>query len=65
MERHAGARRQHLFHLEARRHRRPLVQQIAAIDDRARPKPEYAEMMMKGGRSPDGNRSKSEWKNRG
>jgi hypothetical protein len=26
---------------------------------------EYAEMMLKGGRSPEGNRSKSEWKNRG
>ncbi len=26
---------------------------------------EYADMMIKGGRSPDGNRSKSEWKNRG
>jgi protocatechuate 4,5-dioxygenase alpha chain len=26
---------------------------------------DYAEMMIKGGRSPDGNRSKSEWKNRG
>jgi protocatechuate 4,5-dioxygenase alpha chain len=27
--------------------------------------PEYADMMLHGGRSPDGNRSKSEWKNRG
>jgi protocatechuate 4,5-dioxygenase alpha chain len=26
---------------------------------------DYADMMIKGGRSPDGNRSKSEWKNRG
>jgi protocatechuate 4,5-dioxygenase alpha chain len=26
---------------------------------------QYADMMIKGGRSPDGNRSKSEWKNRG
>lgn len=26
---------------------------------------EYADMMLAGGRSPDGNRSKSEWKNRG
>ena len=26
---------------------------------------QYAEMMIKGGRSPNGNRSKSEWKNRG
>ena len=26
---------------------------------------EYAEMMLKGGRSPQGNRSKSDWKNRG
>jgi protocatechuate 4,5-dioxygenase alpha chain len=26
---------------------------------------DYAEMMIKGGRSPDGNRSKSEWKDRG
>ena len=25
----------------------------------------YAKMMIEGGRSPDGNRSKSEWKNRG
>jgi protocatechuate 4,5-dioxygenase alpha chain len=27
--------------------------------------PEYAEMMINGGRSVEGNRSKSEWKNRG
>ena len=27
--------------------------------------PEYAQMMLDGGRSPDGNRSKSEWKTRG
>jgi protocatechuate 4,5-dioxygenase alpha chain len=27
--------------------------------------PEYAQMMIDGGRSPDGNRSKSEWKHRG
>jgi len=26
---------------------------------------DYAEMMLKGGRPPEGNRSKSEWKNRG
>jgi protocatechuate 4,5-dioxygenase alpha chain len=26
---------------------------------------QYAQMMLSGGRSPDGNRSKSEWKNRG
>ena len=26
---------------------------------------QYAEMMLAGGRSPDGNRSKSEWKDRG
>ena len=26
---------------------------------------QYAKMMLAGGRSPDGNRSKSEWKNRG
>jgi protocatechuate 4,5-dioxygenase alpha chain len=26
---------------------------------------QYAQMMLAGGRSPDGNRSKSEWKNRG
>jgi protocatechuate 4,5-dioxygenase, alpha chain len=26
---------------------------------------QYAEMMVKGGRSPDGNRSKADWKNRG
>jgi len=26
---------------------------------------QYAQMMLAGGRSPDGNRSKSEWKDRG
>jgi protocatechuate 4,5-dioxygenase alpha chain len=26
---------------------------------------QYAQMMLSGGRSPEGNRSKSEWKNRG
>ena len=26
---------------------------------------QYAKMMLDGGRSPDGNRSKSEWKDRG
>ena len=39
-------------------------QQIAAIMTGST-QPEYAEMMLKGGRSPEGNRSKSEWKNRG
>ena len=39
-------------------------QQIAAIMTGST-QPEYAEMMLKGGRSPEGNRSKSDWKNRG
>lgn len=39
-------------------------QQIAAMMSGST-QAEYAEMMLKGGRSPDGNRSKSEWKNRG
>ena len=39
-------------------------QQIAAIMTGST-QAEYADMMIKGGRSPDGNRSKSEWKNRG
>jgi protocatechuate 4,5-dioxygenase alpha chain len=39
-------------------------QQIAAIMTGST-QAEYAEMMLKGGRSPQGNRSKSEWKNRG
>jgi protocatechuate 4,5-dioxygenase alpha chain len=39
-------------------------QQIAAIMTGST-QAEYAQMMIKGGRSPDGNRSKSEWKNRG
>jgi protocatechuate 4,5-dioxygenase alpha chain len=39
-------------------------QQIAAIMAGST-QAEYAEMMIKGGRSPDGNRSRSEWKNRG
>jgi protocatechuate 4,5-dioxygenase alpha chain len=39
-------------------------QQIAAIMTGST-QAEYAEMMIKGGRSPDGNRSKSEWKHRG
>ena len=39
-------------------------QQIAAMMT-GKTQQEYAEMMLKGGRSPDGNRSKSEWKNRG
>ena len=39
-------------------------QQIAAIMTGST-QAEYAEMMLKGGRSPDGNRSKSDWKNRG
>jgi protocatechuate 4,5-dioxygenase, alpha chain len=39
-------------------------QQIAAIMTGST-QADYAGMMIKGGRSPDGNRSKSEWKNRG
>jgi protocatechuate 4,5-dioxygenase alpha chain len=39
-------------------------QQIAAIMSGST-QAEYAEMMLKGGRSPEGNRSKSDWKNRG
>jgi protocatechuate 4,5-dioxygenase, alpha chain len=39
-------------------------QQIAAMMT-GKTQAEYAEMMLKGGRSPDGNRSKSEWKTRG
>jgi protocatechuate 4,5-dioxygenase alpha chain len=39
-------------------------QQIAAMMTGSTQK-EYAEMMLKGGRSPEGNRRKSEWTNRG
>jgi protocatechuate 4,5-dioxygenase alpha chain len=39
-------------------------QQIAAIMTGST-QAEYAQMMLNGGRSPEGNRSKSEWKNRG
>ena len=39
-------------------------QQIAAMMT-GKTQADYAEMMLKGGRSPDGNRSKSEWNNRG
>jgi protocatechuate 4,5-dioxygenase alpha chain len=39
-------------------------QQIAAMMT-GKTQAEYADMMLKGGRSPDGNRSKSEWKSRG
>ena len=39
-------------------------QQIAAMMTGSTQE-EYAQMMIKGGRSPNGNRSKSEWKNRG
>ena len=39
-------------------------QQIAAMMT-GKSQADYVEMMLKGGRSPDGNRSKSEWKNRG
>ena len=39
-------------------------QQIAAMMT-GKTQQDYADMMLKGGRSPDGNRSKSEWKNRG
>ena len=39
-------------------------QQIAAMMT-GKTQAEYADMMLKGGRSPEGNRSKSEWKPRG
>jgi protocatechuate 4,5-dioxygenase alpha chain len=39
-------------------------QQIAAMMTGSTQE-QYAQMMIKGGRSPEGNRSKSEWKNRG
>src|SRR3954464_6516541 len=39
-------------------------QQIAAIMTGST-QAEYAQMMLKGGRPPEGNRSKSDWKNRG
>jgi protocatechuate 4,5-dioxygenase alpha chain len=39
-------------------------QQIAAIMTGST-QAEYAQMMLNGGRSPEGNRSRSEWKNRG
>ena len=39
-------------------------QQLAAIMTGST-QAEYAQMMLNGGRSPEGNRSKSEWKNRG
>jgi protocatechuate 4,5-dioxygenase alpha chain len=39
-------------------------QQIAAMMT-GKTQAEYADMMLKGGRSPEGNRSKSEWKSRG
>jgi protocatechuate 4,5-dioxygenase alpha chain len=39
-------------------------QQIAAMMT-GKTQAEYAEMMLKGGRPPEGNRSKSEWENRG
>ena len=39
-------------------------QQIAAMMT-GKTQQEYVDMMLKGGRSPEGNRSKSEWKNRG
>jgi protocatechuate 4,5-dioxygenase alpha chain len=39
-------------------------QQIAAMMT-GKTQADYAEMMLKGGRSPDGNRSKSEWKTSG
>jgi protocatechuate 4,5-dioxygenase alpha chain len=39
-------------------------QQIAAMMT-GKTQAEYAEMMLKGGRAPEGNRSKSEWKARG
>ncbi len=39
-------------------------QQIAAMMT-GKTQADYADMMLKGGRPPEGNRSKSEWKNRG
>jgi protocatechuate 4,5-dioxygenase alpha chain len=39
-------------------------QQIAAMMT-GKTQQDYADMMLKGGRPPEGNRSKSEWKNRG
>ena len=39
-------------------------QQIAAMMT-GKTQQDYADMMLKGGRSPEGNRSKSEWKDRG
>jgi protocatechuate 4,5-dioxygenase alpha chain len=39
-------------------------QQIAAMMTGSTQE-QYAQMMLNGGRSPDGNRSKAEWKNRG
>ena len=39
-------------------------QQIAAMMT-GKTQADYAEMMLKGGRPPEGNRSKSEWKSRG
>ena len=39
-------------------------QQIAAMMT-GKTQADYAEMMLKGGRPPEGNRSKSEWKTRG
>jgi protocatechuate 4,5-dioxygenase, alpha chain len=39
-------------------------QEVAAIMT-GMSQPEYADMMLKGGRSPEGNRSKSEWQKKG
>jgi len=42
----------------------PSFQQVAAMVTGST-QADYADMMIKGGRQPDGNRSKSEWKSRG
>ena len=54
----ARARRQHLFHRQARRDRRPFVPALAAVMTGSTQQ-DYAKMMLAGGRSVEGNRSKS------
>ena len=55
---HAGAWRQHLFHRQARRDRRPFVPAPCRGDDRVEPG-RLRQMMLAGGRSVEGNRSRS------
>ena len=43
------------------RHRRAFLPADRRHDDRLRPRTDYAEMMLEGGRASHGNRSKSEW----